>query len=100
MAKREQKPQTSLNPFGVILRRLLYCDLVAASAWARRLAEVEPPWKKRPKAGWTKELKTIWAPLLMFVRSLPGGNLVCGVFRVAYLVWGRDIQRIRTNLKM
>jgi hypothetical protein len=37
--------------------------LAAASAWARRLAEV-PLWlKKRPTTGWRKEWKTTWAPL-------------------------------------
>lgn len=35
---------------------------MAASAWARRLAEV-PLIKKRPTRGWRKEWKTIWAPL-------------------------------------
>lgn len=46
-----------------IYGRPIYCDLVAASAWARRLAEVEPPLKYRPTRGWRRELKTTWAPL-------------------------------------
>lgn len=40
-----------------------YCDLVAASAWAFKFDETEPPVKKRANNGWMKEWKTIWAPL-------------------------------------
>lgn len=70
--------------------------LAAASAWARRLAEV-PVWlKKRPTRGWRKEWKTTWAPLVG-VSNLHH----IGAFRESsYLVWGRAIQRIKTNLKM
>ena len=38
---------------------------MAASAWARRLAEVPELVKKRPTRGWRKEWKTIWAPLVI-----------------------------------
>jgi hypothetical protein len=45
----------------------IYCDLLAASAWAFKLEEVEPLEKKRANNGWMKEWKTIWAPLYSYV---------------------------------
>lgn len=48
----------------------IYCDLLAASAWAFKLEEVEPLEKKRANKGWMKEWKTTWAPLF-YVSNRP-----------------------------
>ena len=75
------------------------CGFVAASTWARRLADVDPRVKKRARRGWRKEWKTILAPLwkLLGPSIPPGGRVRAGI---TYLNWGRHIQRTKTSLRM
>lgn len=51
--------------------------------------------KKREKTGWMKERKTTWAPLCRCISPLSSAGS-----GLTHEVWGRAIQRIRTNLKV